>query len=183
MTIVLLILVCVLGAGLFVQFGALVEMYEQLKQVRRYLHLVDTPETLDLGVTAGQPPSTVGLPAELDAAANGLVLFLSNKCESCRTLAANLRGGALPEALWVVVVPVSGDAESFVEEFDLRHPRVLVDDGEQIVNRIGLDTTPVLIAVEGGTLARAQTVPTVRQLYQALPIVDKRTFVPKIPTP
>lgn len=177
MTTFILILLCVFAVALFIQFGALIEMYEQLKQVRKYLDMVDEPEILDLGLARGLAASAVGLPAELDGVDRAMVLFLSTKCETCRQLAANLHGGSLPPGLWVVVVPVIGDGSDFVAAHELVGEHILVDVDEQITSRIGLDLSPVAVHVEGGKLAKAHTVPTVRQLYAAIPLIKhKRKF-------
>ncbi len=77
------------------------------------------------------------------------------------------------------MVPVSETAADFVDLFELRGERVLIDDEERIVKRIGLDLTPVAIIVENGRVARAQTVPTVRQFRAALPKVDRYKLRPK----
>jgi hypothetical protein len=180
LTTVVVILLVLYGVVLFVQLGALVELFEQVKQVRAYLQMEDRPTTLELGRSQGLAASAVGLPAALDDADQALVLFLSNRCETCRTIAATLAGGAPPAALWVVVEPTSGDGSEFVEEFQLRGDRVLVDRGERIATQLGLDVTPAAILVEQGRLAHAQTVPTVRQLYATLPVAYKRTLTPKL---
>lgn len=180
MTTVLLVLVCLLAVIVFLQMGALVEMYGQLRQVRTHLDMVDQPDPLDLGMSQGALPSSVGLPAELDTAQRALVLFLSNKCQTCFEIAADL-GGALPKQLWLVVVPVSGgDASSFVARFGLHGERMLVDEREQVVGRLGLEITPSAIVIEEGRLATAQTVPTTRQLYHLLPTTHRSmTLVPR----
>ena len=178
MTTVLTVLLCLFGVLLFIEFGALVEMFHQLKQVRIYLDMVDRPTPLDLGKASGLAATAVGLPAALDDTKAALVLFLSNRCETCHTIAAAIDGGALPQNLWLVVVPVFEDAEEFVEKFHLRGKRSLIDDGRTITGRLGLDITPAAVVVEYGRVARAQTVPTVRQMYAAIPSVHKPTPQP-----
>ncbi|GAA4087926.1 hypothetical protein [Actinomadura miaoliensis] len=170
MTLALLIVVCVLAALLFVAFGALVEMFHQLKQIREYLEIEDSPILMDLGAAQGQAPSAVGLPAELDGSDRALVLLLSNKCRTCFTLAAALQGRVRPPRLWIVVVPVLGDAAEFIDMFDLRGERVVVDEGEHIVNRLGIDATPAAVLVENGRMVKAHSVPSSRQMFAALPV-------------
>lgn len=164
---------CVFGAALFVQFGALVEMFQQLKQVRGYLDLVDTPTPIELGKWAGVIPSSIGLPPALDEVGEALVVFLSNKCETCRIIAQSLAGGALPQNLWLVVVPVLSDPTEFLEEFQLRGDRTLIDQG--ITDRIGLDITPAALLIQNGRIVEAHTLPSVRQLYASLPGIGKRS--------
>lgn len=174
MTTVLLVLVCLLAAVVFVQFGALVEMFNQLQQVRRHLDMFDMPNQIDLGAAQGLRASAIGLPAELDDAEHAMVLFLSNKCQTCFTLARALAGGALPPSLWLVVVPVSGgDASEFVREYQLFGERILVDEEERIVSRLGMDVTPAAVIMKAGHVQEAHTVPTARQLFAALSSVSE----------
>jgi hypothetical protein len=172
-TLALLILNCLLAVVVFVMFGALTEMYQQLKQVRDHLQMFDTPSSIELAGAEGRMPSEVGLPAELDTAADERVLFLSNRCETCFTLAQTLAGGVLPARLWLVVLPVSGDAKGFVEEFDLKGPRILVDDQEQIIQSLGLNMTPAMLFIKEGRLAEAKSVPTTRQMFMMLAPSDR----------
>ncbi|MGI5286146.1 hypothetical protein ACQEVF_22800 [Nonomuraea polychroma] len=179
MTTVLLIVICVLAVVVFIQIGAQVELFEQVKQIRAYLDLEDKPDPVELGSLVGTRPSRYGLPAVLDESDAAVVLFVSNKCETCRNLASALRGGAVPPSMWVVVVPVSGDGNEFITEFELHGERVLLDEEERIVSSIGLDLTPVALHVTDGKLTRAHTVPTVRQMYAAAPVPYKITLARK----
>ncbi|QKW34521.1 hypothetical protein HUT06_11195 [Actinomadura sp. NAK00032] len=172
MTLALLILVCVLAALVFIAFSALVEMFHQLKQIREYLEIEDSPVLIDLGDAAGTVPSAAGLPAELDTAGRATVLFLSNKCRTCFTLAAALQGRVRPPGLWIVVVPVLGDAAEFIDLFDLRGERVVLDEDEHVVNRLGIDATPAAVLVEDGRMVKAHSVPSSRQMFAALPPLE-----------
>ncbi|MGH3624547.1 MAG: hypothetical protein ACRDQ5_22630, partial [Sciscionella sp.] len=169
MMTVLAVAVGVLAVVVFIQFGALIEMFEQLKQVRAYLDMEDNPHPLDLGDAVGMTPSTAGLPARLDDIAAATVLFISDKCTTCATLATELKRAGLPEAMWLVVVPVTGDAAKFVATFGLHGERILVDADHSVSSTIGIDVTPVALMIESGRLAGLQTVPTTRQMYAALP--------------
>jgi hypothetical protein len=181
MITVLLILVCLLAVVAFIQFGALIEMFQQLHQVRRHLDMFDTPGPIDLGVSQGLPPSELGLPAQLDGAEQAVVLFLSDKCKGCFDIAATLAGSALPPGLWVMIVPVTGgDASEFVERYLLRGERIMVDLDELVAGRLGLDVTPAALIVKDGRLDAAQTVPSPRQLYAMLPApTARRLLVPR----
>ena len=174
-TTVLLALVCLLAIVTFVQTGALVEMYGQLQQVRDHLEMYDTPTPLDLGRSQGVLASAVGLPAELDSSSHEVVLFLSNRCQTCYDIAGALAVDGLPPGLWVLVVSVSGGGSGvpeFVEQFSLSGDRLVLEDAEQIADRIGMDVTPAAITVRNGRLEEAQTVPTRRQLYALLPAAE-----------
>lgn len=177
MTTALFVLVCLLAAAMFVLLGALVEMYGQLQQIRAHLNMFDSPTPLELGRSQGIAASAAGLPAELDRADRATVLFLSNKCQTCFEIAASLHGGLLPPSLWLVVVPVSGDADEFIDTFALRGERILVDHDEHIAHTLGLDITPAAIIVQSGHLEQAQTVPSIRQLHALLPGAQTRRLV------
>lgn len=169
MRIAAVVFAVIFAVILLLMLSALVEMYHQLRQIRNYLELVDKVTQLELELKLGPQPSSYGLPAELDTAGVGIVLFLSNRCETCRTLAQSIRDGAVPDELWVVVEPVYNDADHFVAEFGLRGERVLVDTDGLIAENLGLDVTPSAVVVESGSLVRAQTVPSLRQLHVLLP--------------
>jgi len=171
MIIAAVALSCFLAIVVFIQLGALVEMFRQIQQIRTHLDMVDRPLPLDLGAQQGISPSALGLPSSLDNEQTAMVLFLSNTCATCRSIAAALRG-AVPQTLWVVVEPVfSDDADLFIEEFSLQGERVLVDRDGSIAGRLGLDITPSAIFVQDGRIERAQTVPSIRQLFSVLPVV------------
>lgn len=176
MTTVLLVVVCLLAVVVFIQIGAQVELFEQVRQMRGYLDMEDKPLSVDLGTREGASPSRFGLPAVLDDAERAMVLFVSDKCGTCRNLVAALRGGAVPPSMWVVVVPVRGDGKEFIDEFELYGERVLLDAEEHIAGSLGLDLTPVALHIAEGKLTRAHTVPTVRQMYAATPIAYKYTL-------
>jgi hypothetical protein len=169
MTVAQVVLTCLLWIIVFVMFGALVEMYQQLAQVRKHLGMFDAPGPIDLGDRLNVAPSAVGLPGYLDGADQSVVLFLSNKCETCIALAEVLGGDALPPRLTLVIVPVfQGEAQQFIDRFQLHHERTIGDTDGKIVKQLKLDTTPVAIVVTDGVLERAQTVPTSRQLFTLL---------------
>lgn len=174
----ILVLLVLFAIVMFVGFGALIEMFHQLRQVRAYLEMVDKPTPLDLGASWGVTPSTVGLPEPLDRADFALVLFLSDKCGTCHTLAESLQTQGLPPIMWLVLEPTSGDATDFIERYRLGE-RLTVDDDERIAAKLGLTITPAAIAIEHGRMVRAQTVPSTRQLYAAMPTAAPvRTLTP-----
>ncbi len=174
MVVALTVAVAVLAALLFVLLGAQIELFEQVKQMRRFLDLEDRVTVLELGAAKGARPSGFGLPVDIDEADHALVLLLSNKCASCQTIAATMRGGHLPPSTWLVVVPVTGDGSDFVEAYQLQNaPRVLVDRDERITGGLGIDVTPAGLLVEDGRLVSAQTVPSVRHLRAVQPTGKK----------
>jgi len=171
MTIALLIISCLLAAGVLILLGSQVELYRQLTQIRAYLKLVDEPTPVDLGRASGVQAGAVGLPAAVDDATSAIVLVLSTKCATCRALANTVRG-AVPRWLWLLVEPASGEAKEareFVEEFQLAGEQTLVDTDGDIAERLGMDVTPLALFFEDGRLSRAETVPSTRHLYSIAP--------------
>lgn len=173
MILALAIIVFILAVLTFVLFGALIELFEQVKQLRRFLDLEDRITPIDIGDRVGELPSEFGLPPDLDTAGSGLVLTLSTKCATCQTLAATLRGGRLPPDTWLVVVPVIGDGREFIDAYELHGERVLVDEGQRLTRGLGIEVSPSALFVSEGRLAGAQTVPSVRQLRAILPKNNK----------
>lgn len=168
-----LTLVGVLALLVLVLFGALLELYRDVRQLRDVAGILDRPLNVDIGSVGGTAPSTHGLPRPLDTAASALVLFLSEKCATCRSIAASLEK-PFPSGLWVVLEARSTQsAAEFFESYGITRKtsggRVVVDVEGEIASRIGLDTTPVGFRVENGRLTTATTVPSSRYLLSILP--------------
>jgi hypothetical protein len=171
MTTVLLVLVCLLGIVVFILLGALVELFQQVQQIRERLDLTGSAGSMPLNLAnQGALASTVGLPEALDDAVSAIVLFLTNRCTTCRAIAADL-DGAVPPGIWVVAEPVTGvdeEAEAFVQEFRLDSDRTLVDRQSHIAEQLALDVTPTAIFIEKGRMHRAETVPSPRHFSSIL---------------
>ena len=163
----------VLALLVFVLFGAVLELYRDVRQLRDVAGIPDRPLGVDVDSVAGTPPGEYGLPDALDESSSALVLFLSDRCATCRSLAASF-DGSLPAGLWVVLEATGPEsARSFVDSYRLSEwistGRVTVDAGGEIARRLGLDTTPVGFRVEDGLLSSATTVPSTRYLSSVLP--------------
>jgi hypothetical protein len=157
----------------FVLFGVVIELYRDVRQLREINGILDRPLDVDIAEVAGAQPSHLGLPAPLDSALSAIVLFLSDRCATCQTLAAGL-SGALPPGLWIVLEARSPQsAEEFLSRYQFTAAstdrRLLVDVAGAIAERIGLRTTPVGFRVENGRLMSATTVPSRRYLSSILP--------------
>lgn len=173
MVTVALISVGVLALLVFVLFGALLEMYRDVRQLRDVAGILDRPLNVDIGAAAGTKPSIYGLPQGLDSVPSAILLFLSERCGTCRSLAAGF-GRPLPAGLWVILEATDPrSAAAFLDSYALRDissdGRVVIDVAGEIARRIGLDTTPVGFRVENGLLASATTVPSSRYLTSILP--------------
>ena len=175
MAAVALIATAVLALLLAALCGALVEMFRDVRQIRDALGILDRPLPVDIGAVAGTRPSAHGLPRALDAAATAIVLFLSDRCDTCRALAAGL-AKPLPDDLWIVLEARSPEsAASFLSAHGLMpgvapEERVVVDVAGEIAANVGLNTTPVCFRLQDGVLTHATTVPSSRYLTSILPM-------------
>jgi hypothetical protein len=168
-----LIAVGILSLLMFVMFNVLVELFRDVRQMRDALGILDRPLTIDIGSVSGTRPSSYGLPRQLDDERFALLLFLSDKCGTCRVLATAM-GGTLPAGLWIVVESATSQAAAeFIEMYrmtlSLGSQRVCVDPAGTIAGRLGLNTTPVGYRIENGVFKDAGTVPSMRYLATVLP--------------
>jgi hypothetical protein len=168
-----MIVVAALALTVFVLCGVVAELFRDVRQLRDAAGILDRPLEIDIGTVAGATPSTLGLPQALDNASVALVLFLSDRCGTCRSIAAGV-GRALPPLLWVVLEARSPEsALKFVDSYEMRSAlddgRLVVDVEGVIAGRIGLDITPVGFRIQGGRVVSATTVPSRRYLLSILP--------------
>ncbi|MEK6280404.1 MAG: hypothetical protein AABN95_08640 [Acidobacteriota bacterium] len=173
MVTIALIAVGVLALLVFVLFGALLEMYRDVRQLRDVVGILDRPLNVEVGAVAGTKPSKYGLPHSLDSSTSAIVLFLSERCATCRSLVAGLTK-PLPLGLWVVLeAKDTAAAAAFLGTSALAgansEERVIVDVAGSIAGRMGLNATPVGLRVEKGILTSATTVPSSRYLTSILP--------------
>jgi hypothetical protein len=174
MAATVLIAIGILSLLVFVLFSVLVELFRDVRQMRDALGILDRPLTIDIGSAAGAPPSSYGLSRQLDDEPFALLLFLSDRCATCRVLAASL-GGTLPAGLWIVVEAAASQAAAeFIEMYrmspGLGDERVFVDPAGAIAGRLGLNMTPVAYRIENGAFKSAGTVPSMRYLASIIPI-------------
>ena len=168
MTAVVYLIVTVLGAVVFLLFGAQVELFQTVRQLRDYAGLIDRSEPVALGAAEGAVPSDYGLPAFLDSAHGAAILFLSDKCATCRSIAAAL-DGALPRGVVAVIDPgPAGGPPDLTVAFQLDPERTVIDADRAIMTALGLNMTPLGVVVQEGRLTRASTLPSTRLLYTLL---------------
>jgi hypothetical protein len=160
--------VVIFGALVFLLLGSQVEMYRDIAQLRDHSGLIDRPMAVDIAGAVGARPSSFGLPAPLDAVDAGLVLFLSDKCGTCRSIAASL-DGQVPRDLWLVLDPANPmkDPELTVG-YRLGRDRVTIDRRREISSALGVTITPAALILRDGRIVRASTVPSTRQLQTLL---------------
>jgi hypothetical protein len=165
--VVLLVLVIGLGVLVFLLLGAQIEMYRDINDLRETGGLIDRPLPINLGRRAHGRPSDYGLPAELDSAASMVLLILSDKCATCRSIAASI-SGAVPQNVFVMLEPGSAgpDAE-LTSAYDFDPTRLVIDRTREITYALGIDVTPAAVVIRNGRFETAQTIPSTR-LFQAL---------------
>lgn len=172
---ILLFVVSLLAVGEFLLFGALAEAYRDLRQIRENAGLVDKPTPVDMGEVQNKLPSTCGLAPELDSVAQAVVVYLDRRCGTCRMIVDSLSGG-LPRGMWLVLVASSKEeclswfAETGLDQRNNHERRVMLMSGDEMQHHLGTVLTPLAIEVENGRLARAVTVPSVRQFYAMVPM-------------
>lgn len=165
MTYVIFGLLVVLFVSQLLQFGALIEMFRDIKQLRIVTGAIDIPRVLDLGDRKNLRATEVGLPQVLESRNRGVVLFLSDRCGTCRDLVDRL-DGTLPLDLWLVFeIGRKEDVAIWLQRYQFEdHLQVTVDHDGKIARELGVDISPVAVRVLHGRVYSAQTVPSWRQL-------------------
>ncbi|GII21650.1 hypothetical protein [Planosporangium mesophilum] len=171
MTIALSAAVVVLGGLVLLLLGSQVEMYRSLAQLREYAGLVDNPLALEIGDNAGAAPASRGLPDALDRAENAVVLFLSDKCGTCRSIASTL-DGRMPPDLWVVLDPADPTATADIAlTYRLAEERLVIDSTRELSATLAMRTTPAALVIRDGRISHGTTVPSSRSLEALLDAV------------
>lgn len=173
-TSILFVIVAVLAIGEFLLFGALAEAYRSIRQLTDHPAAAGRYVPVDLGDALGKAPSSVGMPAELDAAVSAFIVYIANRCGTCRTIVSSLSGG-LPPGVWLAVIAES-PAEAFawlgeggISEDSPATQRIAVVTSAVIEEHFGRHITPLAIEIENGRLVRAKTVGSVKQFYSLVP--------------
>lgn len=153
--------------GLFLLFGAVIELYRGLEQIRLQTGVIDSPVHLELDLPM-RLPEDAGLPDDLLRRRRGLILILSDR-STCGTIAEHL-GGALPTSTWLLFVPQSKESgEDWLSRYRLAaESRVLVDGPGNVSKRVGVNITPSVLRIQGGTVVAAHTLPSARRLDDEL---------------
>ena len=172
MIIAIWIAVAILIVAVVLLLGAQVELLEQLKQLRRVFGLEDGSKPIALPEWSGRMAHEAGFPRQLVSEQAALVLFVSNTCATCHTLAEGMRGGRLPDNLWLVIVNVRDTGEDFQSRYALYGDRIVTEGGQEIMKNLGISLTPIAVILTRGEIQRAQTIPSLHQLDIALEVLD-----------
>jgi hypothetical protein len=148
--------------------AALVEVFRQLAELRRTLNLQD--QAIPLNLRSGEfRADEIGLPPELALEPKSIVVFLSEKCATCLTIAEAFRGGS-PATVWFVL-PSPPRPAGLLATLAHSAPRVVVDEYDEIANNLGLHVTPAVLTTFYGEITRAQAVASPRQVLGLIPTV------------
>jgi hypothetical protein len=148
--------------------AALVEVFRQLAELRRTLNLQD--QAIPLNLKSGEfRTDEIGLPPELAVEPRSIVVFLSEKCATCLTIAEAFRGGS-PATVWFVL-PSPPEPVGLLATLADSARRVVVDEYDEIANRLGLHVTPAVLSISYGEITRAQAVASPRQVLGLIPTV------------
>lgn len=98
-----------------------------------------------------------------------LVLLLSSRCGSCFEIAKQL-GKKFPEGVHILLAGgPPGEAERFIQDHALPDAKCTVDDGDQIVQKMGIDASPLGLRVGlDGNFSTVSTVPAARHIGDLL---------------
>jgi hypothetical protein len=173
-TAVLFTIIAVLAIGEFLLFGALTEVYRDIRQIREVSGLLDRPMPVELGPAQDMPPSSLGLAADLDSVVRAVAVYLDNRCGTCRSILGSVSGG-IPEGIWFVVIAESAEkaydwlGSAGITEDSAAARRVMVTTPDEVERNLGIIATPLAIEIEHGRLTRARIVPSIRQFYALVP--------------
>lgn len=165
----------VLAFAVAVCIAALVEVFRNIAELRTVLNLEDEPTPIALE-TSGLRIDEIGLANEIAMQPKAIVVFLSAKCGTCLTIAEAFRGGS-PATVWFVV-PSSPAPAVLIETLADSAERVIVDENDEVANRIGLQVTPSVLTTSFGDITRAQAVSSARQVLAMIPIVLRPGILP-----
>lgn len=166
----------------------LVEAIRQIADIRHHMDIDDRPRSYSLGHTAGQRLEELvssdvrrRFPRIGDLFdANGLLLFLSSDCTTCRSVAEGLPDVIARHELEVpvlVVVDAHLDERraTFLDSTQLDREGVIQDTGD-LAFTVGVSVRPTVLTIRDGRLTDAATVTTATQVARIVQtLVDERS--------
>jgi len=155
-----------------IQSFALLEVLKQIGQVRQRLDLDDRPIPVGIGQTAGTEFTHRVGPLEAGVQ-TAVLVFLSDDCSTCRTVAAGLAEIIETAEPGVQVVPIvhgrdRQSAEAFMLDANLRREWGIVDEDDEIAISLGLNLRPVALVVLDGIVTDAAMVRSPSQVEQVV---------------
>lgn len=159
-----------------VQGFAFLELLQQSAQIRHHLDLDDQPIPLNVEGLVGRRLPTIPFVnwSALLRNGNGVLLFLSRECPTCRRIAPGLGDlvARVRPTLDVAVVVRAGTrsgAQAFVDEHRLPCEATVVDEDGAVAEGLGFSITPVALLVRD---YRVNEIAGVRNLAQVERLVD-----------
>lgn len=146
---------------------ALADQYRTLELIRDHLGINDYPRPVDVRRDA-PPPSTAGLPNELDEIDHVVLLFVTTSCSTCKTVATSLRGKVVPTLRVVLSASTEAAAREWLRDVGLSAQQVILDGDNRVSGHYGISVAPAAIVLRRGRVVVAQTVPSFRQIEPLL---------------
>jgi hypothetical protein len=168
MVVLIWVALGLLAAALFIAYGALVELYRTVEQVRAHAGALDSRTKLDVSVSRHDLASS-GLPNDVILADRALLMILSDRCGTCESIAERLAGGP-PKDAWIVLQPYnSQSAAKWLDDHDFGDsPRVIVDDRERVIDALNIRLSPAVVRLRNGSVVAAHTLPSSRRLTEEM---------------
>ena len=165
----------------FILVLAQIELHRNLESLRQEAGFYDHPEVFNVTALQVSSPSFYGLPVALDKADNHIVLFLSDGCSTCRSIASAISGSRIPAV--TLVLESKGDVASLSSAYDLTGFDYLIDVDHSIAGRLGIVASPLALMLKDGRIDSAQSVPSVRQFLALLAnATTNRVLLPQAAT-
>lgn len=168
MTAALLTITVLLSILTALMFGALVEMYRQLAQLRADSGLLDVPIAIDARPAAALPAEQLGfrVPSEpTNETDRHAILFLSDSCSTCASVA---RGVPFKFTHRLTILVEARDETSAAEWMATNGltelPQAHYDRDRVIADGLGVDVIPSVVLFENGESVGAHTVPSPRHI-------------------
>lgn len=178
MTILIVVSIVVLGLIVVAQGLVLLEMVRQTAQIRRVLDLDNRPVPISLGALADRPlPEPARrIWSENGASGDGVVVFLSTDCTTCRLVASGLRElfGRFEHQRIVVVLQARDhdEAAELLAAAGLALNEVVVDLDNEYGSAFAIALRPAAVVVREGIISEGATVRNARQLEQLLEALE-----------
>jgi hypothetical protein len=174
MTALLVVSIVALWVLVLFQGFVLLEAVRQLAQLRKGLDLDDRPVPVSMGRLAGRPlpePTRALWPGN-GAPRDGVFVFLSSDCSTCRIVAADLRDVvARNEQLTTVVVLQARNHDEVTDmlaEAGMSRDEVVIDLEGEYGAAFGIAMRPAAVLIREGIVSEGATVRNSRQLQQLL---------------
>ena len=181
MTILIVLSVVALWVLVGVQGLVLLEMVRQVSQIRTQLDLDDRPMAFSLGGFAGRPlPEPArGVWSENGVVRDGVLVFLSTDCATCRLVVSGLRDVMQrfedKRVVAVLQARTHDEVEQMLAETGLTLDEFVVDLENEYGGIFGIDVRPAAVVVRDGIVSEGAVVRNSRQLHQLLERMEPPT--------